>query len=97
MPPYGRLAALILSGPDEAAVIAAGRVLADAAPQENGVEILGPAPAFMAMLRGRHRHRFLLKTHKNIAPQPYISAWLGRVKIPSSVRVQIDVDPYSFY
>ena len=97
MPPFGRLAALILSGPDEAAVIASGRLLANAAPKVDGVEILGPAPAFMALLRGRHRHRFLLKTPRNSAPQPHISAWLGRVKIPSSVRVQIDIDPYSFY
>jgi primosomal protein N' (replication factor Y) len=97
MPPFGRLTALILSGPDETAVIAAGRLLAAAAPRADGVEILGPAPAFMALLRGRHRHRLLLKTGRNMAPQPFIAAWLGRVKLPSSVRVQIDVDPYSFY
>jgi len=97
MPPFGRLAALILSGSDESAVTASGRQLASAAPRGEGLEVLGPAPAFMALLRGRHRHRLLLKTRRDIAPQPLISAWLARVKLPSSVRVQIDVDPYSFY
>ena len=97
MPPFGRLTALVLSGSDEAAVIAAGRQLAAAAPRGEGLEVLGPAPAFMALLRGRHRHRLLLKTRRNAAPQPVVAAWLDRVKIPSSVRVQIDVDPYSFY
>jgi primosomal protein N' (replication factor Y) len=97
MPPFGRLTALILSGPDEVAVIAAGRTLAAAAPRGDGVEVLGPAPAFMALLRGIHRHRLLLKTDRGRPPQPLVRAWLDAVKIPSSVRVQIDVDPYSFY
>jgi len=97
MPPFGRLAALILSGPDEGAVIAAGRVLAAQAPKGDGIEVLGPAPAFMALLRGRHRHRLLLKTRRDTAPQGLIQAWLDRVRIPSSVRIQVDIDPYSFY
>jgi primosomal protein N' (replication factor Y) len=97
MPPFGRLTALILSGPDEVAVIAAGRTLAAVAPRGDGIEVLGPAPAFMALLRGVHRHRLLLKTGRGQAPQPLVKHWLEAVKIPSSVRVQIDVDPYSFY
>ena len=97
MPPFGRLTALILSGPDEGVVIAAGRGLAARAPQGEGIEVLGPAPAFMALLRGRHRHRLLLKTRRDVAPQPLVQNWLAGVKISSSVRVQIDVDPYSFY
>lgn len=97
MPPFGRLTALILSGPDEVAVIAAGRTLAAKAPQGDGIEVLGPAPAFMALLRGVHRHRLLLKTGRGQPPQALVQAWLEAVKIPSSVRVQIDVDPYNFY
>jgi primosomal protein N' (replication factor Y) len=97
MPPYGRLAALILSGTDEVAVTAAGKVLAAAAPQGSGIEVLGPAPAFMALLRGVHRHRLLLKCSRSVAPQPLIKAWLERASLPSSVRVQVDIDPYSFY
>lgn len=97
MPPFGRLTALILSGPDEIQVKAVGEGLARAAPRGPGIEVLGPAPAFMALLRGRHRHRLLLKTRRDIRPQPLVKEWLDRLKIPSGVRVQIDVDPYSFF
>lgn len=97
MPPFGRLVALILSGNNEDAVRQAGRDLSRAAPSAPGVDILGPAPAFMALLRGRHRHRFLIKGPRNRLLQPLIRSWLGAVKLPSSVRVQVDVDPYSFY
>lgn len=97
MPPFGRLVALILSGTNEHAVRHAGQDLARAAPSVSGVDILGPAPAFMALLRGRHRHRFLIKGPRNRLLQPLIRSWLGAVKLPSSVRVQVDVDPYSFY
>ena len=97
MPPYGRLVALILSGTDEVAVTAAGKVLAANAPVGTGIEVLGPAPAFMALLRGVHRHRLLLKCARSVSPQPLVKDWLERARLPSSVRVQIDVDPYSFY
>jgi primosomal protein N' (replication factor Y) (superfamily II helicase) len=97
MPPFGRLVALILSGSNEDSVIQAGRDLARAAPSAPGLEILGPAPATMALLRGRHRYRFLIKGPRNRLLQPVVRAWLGAVKLPSSVRIQVDVDPYSFY
>ncbi len=97
MPPFGRLTALILSGPDEIQVKAVGEQLANVAPRGEGIEVLGPAPAFMALLRGRHRHRLLLKTRRDIKPQPLVKDWLARLRIPSAVRVQIDVDPYSFF
>ncbi len=97
MPPFGRLIALILSGTNEEAVLKAGRDLAKAAPSVPGVEVLGPAPAFMALLRGRHRHRFLIKGPRRQRLQPVVRDWLNGVKVSSAVRVQIDVDPYSFY
>ncbi|MCB2107421.1 MAG: primosomal protein N', partial [Rhodobacteraceae bacterium] len=97
MPPFGRLTALIVSGPDEIQVRATGEALARRAPKGDGIEVLGPAPAFMALLRGRHRHRLLMKTRRNIRPQPLIADWLNQVKIPNSVRIQVDVDPYSFF
>jgi primosomal protein N' (replication factor Y) len=96
MPPFGRLAALILSGPDAEAVDAAARALARTAPHADGIEVLGPAPAPLAVLRGRHRRRFLLKCRRDIAPQPLLRRWLAQVKLPGSVRLQIDIDPYSF-
>lgn len=96
MPPYGRLAALIVSGPDADAVESTARRLAAAAPRPSGVEVLGPAPAPLAVLRGRHRWRLLLKAPRDQRIQPLVRHWLCAVQWPSSVRVQVDVDPYSF-
>ncbi|MFL2770998.1 MAG: primosomal protein N' [Rhodospirillaceae bacterium] len=97
MPPFGRLVSLILSGLNEQAVVQAGASLAKEAPKQSDLTILGPAPALMALLRGRHRHRFLIKGPRNRRLQPIIKAWLEDVKVPSSVRIQVDVDPHSFY
>lgn len=96
MPPYGRLAALIVSGRDEAEVEAAAQALGRAAPQGDELRVLGPAPAPLALLRGRHRRRLLLQASRRVNVQAVLGEWLGRVKVPGSVRVQIDVDPMSF-
>ncbi len=96
MPPYGRLAALIISGPDPAAVDNVCSALARRAPLQEGVTVLGPSTAPLALLRGRHRRRFLLKTSRDIAVQPLLRAWLEQIGLPGSVRLQVDVDPYSF-
>jgi primosomal protein N' (replication factor Y) len=96
MPPFGRLAALILSAPSLDAVDNVARTLARSAPSGDGLEVLGPAPAPLAILRGRHRRRFLLKCRRDTAPQPLLRTWLGPVKLPGNVRLQIDIDPYSF-
>lgn len=96
MPPYGRLASLIVSGPDPAAVDNVCAAIARRAPHQTGVTVLGPSTAPLALLRGRHRRRFLLKTGRDIAVQPLLHAWLAQVGLPGSVRLQIDVDPYSF-
>jgi primosomal protein N' (replication factor Y) len=96
MPPFTRLAALILSSEDEAAVDQTARALAVAAPEQDGVEVLGPAPAPLAVLRGRHRRRLLFKTRRDLAPQPILRDWLSQVPVPSKVRLTVDVDPYTF-
>ncbi|MGK2284979.1 primosomal protein N' [Pedomonas sp. V897] len=96
MPPFGRLAALILSGPDQGAVNDAAQALARQAPRMAGLEVLGPAPAPLALLRGRHRMRFLVKARKGLPLQAILGEWLGRVRWPSSVRVTADIDPQSF-
>ncbi len=95
-PPYGRLAALIVSGDTPAAADAVARDLGRAAPHAEGVLVLGPAPAPLAILRGRHRRRLLLKTRRDIAVQGLLQAWLARVPVPRGVRVDVDVDPVSF-
>jgi len=96
MPPFGRLAAVIVAGRDGAAVADVARQLARAAPQAPGIEVLGPAPAPLAMLRGRHRHRLLLKAERGTRVPDLMRHWLEQVKLPGTVRVQVDVDPYNF-
>jgi primosomal protein N' (replication factor Y) len=96
MPPHGRLAALIVSGKKENEVDEAAWRIGRAAPRGDGIVVLGPAPAPLSLLRGRFRRRFLLRTDKSVKVQAVIQEWLGRVKTPGSVRVQIDIDPYSF-
>ncbi|MCU0893355.1 MAG: primosomal protein N' [Rhodospirillales bacterium] len=96
MPPYGRLAALIVSGADTRAVEAAANALAATAPKADGVRVLGPAPAPLALLRGRHRRRLLLHASRGVAVSPLVRHWLAATKLPGNVRVQVDIDPYSF-
>jgi primosomal protein N' (replication factor Y) (superfamily II helicase) len=95
-PPFGRLAALIVSSEDEQEADRAARDLGRAAPRAAGVEVLGPAPAPLALLRGRHRRRLLLKARRDVQVQPVLREWIARVDLPNGVRVQIDVDPVGF-
>ncbi|MFQ5785804.1 MAG: primosomal protein N' [Alphaproteobacteria bacterium] len=96
MPPFGRLAAVIVSGPSEAAARALARELRRRGPQGDGIEVLGPAPAPLALLRGRYRYRLLLKAPRKASLQRILRAWLGEVEARGGLRLQIDVDPYSF-
>jgi primosomal protein N' (replication factor Y) len=95
-PPFGRLAALIVSAEDEREADAIARDLGIEAPGGDGVEVLGPAPAPLSMLRGRHRRRLLIKVRRDVPVQPILREWLSRVRVPASVKVQVDVDPVSF-
>jgi primosomal protein N' (replication factor Y) len=95
-PPYGRLAALIVSADTAAEADALARDLGRAAPRGEGIEVLGPAPAPLAILRGRHRRRLLLKTRRDVAVQPILREWLANVPVPRGARVDVDVDPVSF-
>ncbi len=95
-PPYGRLAALIVSADSSEQADTVARALGRAAPSGEGVWVLGPAPAPLAILRGRHRRRLLLKTRRDIAVQPILRAWLASVAVPRGTRVDVDVDPVSF-
>ncbi|MBR46556.1 MAG: primosomal protein N' [Rhodospirillaceae bacterium] len=99
-PPDGRLAAVILSGRNEASVANTARALARIArgdlPAEGGMEVLGPAPAPLALLRGRYRYRLLVKCTRALLPQPWLRRWLAALNAPSRVSLRVDVDPYSF-
>jgi primosomal protein N' (replication factor Y) len=96
LPPFGRLAAIIASGPDLAVLDAYVKALAAAAPNVEGLEVYGPADAPLGLIRGRRRKRFLVRADRSVDLQAFLAAWKARAKVPSSVRVTIDVDPYSF-
>ena len=95
-PPFGRLAALIVSADTAQAADTVARDLGRAAPHGEGILVLGPAPAPLAILRGRHRRRLLLKTRRDIPVQPLLRDWLAAVPVRGNVRVDVDVDPVSF-
>jgi len=96
LPPFGRLAALVLSAPSPGDADDLARAMARQIPTMDGFHVLGPAPAPLAVLRGWHRRRFLIKCRRDQAPQGFIGRWLERVKLPNAARLQIDIDPYSF-
>lgn len=96
MPPYGRLAAVIVSAPDETLANDAAKLMGEKAPNVEGLDLWGPAPAPLSVIRGMHRRRFLIRANRNVDVSAFLAAWASRVKLHSAVRVQIDVDPYSF-
>lgn len=95
-PPFGRLAAIIVSSEDQREATDVAARIGKSAPNVDGMEVFGPAPAPLAMLRGRHRMRLLVHARRALDVQDVIRGWLGAQEWPRSVRVAVDVDPYSF-
>jgi primosomal protein N' (replication factor Y) len=97
LPPFGRLAALVISARDKELAEAFAREVARRAPPADKITVLGPAEAPIAVVRGRHRWRLLVKAPRGIDVQSYLRAWLGVLpKIKGDLRLTVDVDPYSF-
>ncbi|WP_344708033.1 primosomal protein N' [Sphingomonas swuensis] len=96
MPPFGRLAAIVVSAEDKEEAEAVARRIGRSAPRVEGMEVYGPAPAPLAMLRGRHRFRLLVHARRSLDVQDVIRDWLGATEWSGKVRVSVDVDPYSF-
>jgi primosomal protein N' (replication factor Y) len=96
MPPFGRLAALIISARDERHAESAAHALARAAPAAHGVRVLGPATAPFALLRGRHRRRLLAVAPRAFPLSAWMRNWLASVSLARSVRLQVDIDPQTF-
>tara|TARA_R110002094_G_scaffold51336_7_gene62899 strand:- start:2427 stop:4652 length:2226 start_codon:yes stop_codon:yes gene_type:complete len=98
LPPFGRLAGLIVSGEDKAAAASHAAALSRAAPRAEGVRVLGPAEAPMSLVRGRHRFRLLARASRGFDLSRYVRQWLGAgPKARGSVRVSVDMDPVSFF
>ncbi len=96
LPPFGRLGAVIVSSENPQALEAFVRDMAAAAPNAEGLEVYGPADAPLSLVRGRRRKRFLVRADRTVDLSAYMAAWRARVRPPASVRVVIDMDPYSF-
>lgn len=98
VPPYGRMAGIILSSPDVTRVFDFGAELArrDDPLRRIGARVFGPAPAPIARVRGRHRVRLLVKADKSAPLQAAIARWIDQLKPPVNLRIAIDIDPQSF-
>jgi primosomal protein N' (replication factor Y) (superfamily II helicase) len=97
LPPFGRLAAIIVSAKRQPDAAGYARAFAHAAPGATGVRVLGPAEAPLAVVRGRHRFRLLVRAPRGFELQAWLRHWLAAAPRPrGSVRVSIDIDPLSF-
>ncbi len=94
-PPFGQLAAILLDGIDETKVRQAGQQLAQSAPADSRIRVLGPVPAPLSKLRGQYRYRLLVKAERGIHLQKTLRNWLGGKRF-SGVRIKLDVNPYYF-
>ena len=99
VPPYGRMAGIVLSSPDVQAVFDLGAAMArqDAPLRRIGAQVFGPAPAPIARVRGRHRVRLLVKAEKTAPLQAALAEWVGQFRLPANLRLAVDIDPQSFY
>jgi primosomal protein N' (replication factor Y) (superfamily II helicase) len=96
-PPFGRLASLVVSGEDRHDTQSFARALARAAPPLDEVRVLGPADAPLALVRGRHRMRLLVKAPRGFDLSAYLREWLAAAPKPKgSLKLDVDVDPQSF-
>ena len=98
VPPYGRMAGIVLSSGDVQQVFDLGAEMArrDGPLRRIGAEVWGPAPAPIARVRGRHRVRLLVKAGKGAPLQAALAEWVAQFRLPGSLRLTIDIDPQSF-
>lgn len=96
-PPFGRLAAIVVSSHERYDAERHARALARAVPTHDDVRVLGPAEAWLALLRGRHRLRLLIKAPRAFDLSAYLRQWLAQApKAKGDIKLDIDIDPQSF-
>jgi primosomal protein N' (replication factor Y) len=97
LPPYGRLAAIVVSAKDKETAELVARDVAHRAPPAEAIAVLGPAEAPIALIRGRYRWRLLVKAPRETDMQAYIRTWMASLpKLSGDIRLTLDIDPYSF-
>ena len=98
VPPYGRMAGIVLSSPDMSQVFDLGAEMArhDGPLRKIGAQVFGPAPAPIARVRGRHRVRLLVKAEKGVPLQAALAEWVGQFRLKGEMRMAVDIDPQSF-
>ncbi len=97
LPPFGRLASIIISGKDRRETEQFARALRQACPGSDAARVLGPAEAPLAMVRGRYRFRLLVHAPRSFALQDWMRNWFRDGPKPrGNIRLQIDIDPQSF-
>ncbi len=97
MPPFRRMAAILITGNDENQTLSLATTIVKHAPIHDNLTILGPAPSIMFKLKNKYRYRILVSCDIKYNLQEVIKAWLAKVKAPSWANIKIDIDPYSFY
>ena len=96
LPPFGKLAGVVVSGPELKKVETLAKDFVSKAPRAEGVEILGPSEPPLAMLRGLHRRRILVQAGAGFNLSAYMRLWRSKVRVPSKYKLHIDIDPQSF-
>ena len=97
LPPFGRLVGIVISGLDRGETQAYAAAFRRAEPRAEAIQVLGPAEAPLAVVRGRHRFRLLVQAPRNTDLQAYLRDWLAAAPKPrGNLRVQVDIDPQTF-
>jgi primosomal protein N' (replication factor Y) len=96
LPPYGRIAAVIIWGPDKKKAKALAVDFVTKAPRTDGIEILGPSEAPISRLRGLYRYRLFVTAENGVNLSKYMAAWRAKAKVPTKYKIHVDIDPQSF-
>jgi primosomal protein N' (replication factor Y) len=98
MPPFSRIAAIIISGKNKSEVENFCKYILKNTPKNSDKKfrILGPIEAPIAILNGNHRKRFLIQSELEVSMQKLINLWMSKIKIPANIKLKIDIDPYNF-
>ena len=96
LPPFGKLAAVILSGPDLKTTEALAKKMVSLAPRAEGIEILGPSEPPIGRLRGQFRRRLFIQAELGVNLPRYMAVWRNKIRPKAKYKIQIDIDPQNF-